>query len=151
MSITWHLKLSLPRRLYKTSSFAFIASFIKISIVYVKKKEVEIWGEGHCCYLVAKSCLTFCDAMNCSTPGFPVFTVSLSLLKLMFTGSVMPFNQLSLSSPSPLALNLSQHHGLFQWVGCLHQVAKILELQLQHQSSNEYSELIANGRNCGNK
>ena len=39
-----------------------------------------------------------------------------------------------LSSPSPPAFNLSQHQGLFQWVGSLHQVAKVLELQLQHQS-----------------
>ena len=39
-----------------------------------------------------------------------------------------------LSSPSPLALNLSQHQGLFQWVSSLHQVAKVLEFQLQHQS-----------------
>ena len=35
---------------------------------------------------------------------------------------------------SPPALNLSQHQGVFQWVGSLHQVAKVLELQLQHQS-----------------
>ena len=39
-----------------------------------------------------------------------------------------------LSSPSPPALNLSQHQGLFQWVGSLYQVAKVLEFQLQHQS-----------------
>ena len=39
-----------------------------------------------------------------------------------------------LSSPSPPALNLSQHQGLFQWVSSSHQVAKILELQLQHHS-----------------
>ena len=39
-----------------------------------------------------------------------------------------------LSSPSSLALNLSQHQGLFQWICSLHQVAKVLELQLQHQS-----------------
>ena len=39
-----------------------------------------------------------------------------------------------LSSPSPLAFNLSQHQGLFQWVTSLHQVAKLLEFQLQHQS-----------------
>ena len=38
-----------------------------------------------------------------------------------------------LSSPSPPALNLSQHQGLLQWVGSLHQVAKVLEFQLQHQ------------------
>ena len=39
-----------------------------------------------------------------------------------------------LSSPSPPAFYLSQHQGLFQWVGSLHQVANIMELQLQHQS-----------------
>ena len=39
-----------------------------------------------------------------------------------------------LSSPSPPALNLSQHQGLFQWVSSSHQVVKVLELQLQHQS-----------------
>ena len=39
-----------------------------------------------------------------------------------------------LSSPSPPALNLSQRQGLFKWVSSLHQVAKILEFQLQHQS-----------------
>ena len=39
-----------------------------------------------------------------------------------------------LSSPSPLAFNLSQHQGLFQWVSSSYQVVKVLELQLQHQS-----------------
>ena len=61
-------------------------------------------------------------------------SISLSLLKLMSIESVMPSIHLILSSPSPLALNLSQHQGLFQLVNSLHQVAKILELQLQHQS-----------------
>ena len=37
------------------------------------------------------------------------------------------------SFPSPSVLNLSQHQGLFQWVSSLHQVAKVLEYQLQHQ------------------
>ena len=39
-----------------------------------------------------------------------------------------------LSSPSPPALNLSQHQGLFKWVSPSHQVAKVLEFQLQPQS-----------------
>ena len=39
-----------------------------------------------------------------------------------------------LSFPSPLAFNLSQHQGLFQWVSSSHQLAKVLELQLQHWS-----------------
>ena len=39
-----------------------------------------------------------------------------------------------LSSPSPPAPNPSQHQGLFQWLNSSHQVAKVLEFQLQHQS-----------------
>ena len=48
-----------------------------------------------------------------------------------------------LSSPSPPALNLSQHQGLFQWVSSSHQVAKVLRFQLQHQSSNEHPRLTS--------
>ena len=55
--------------------------------------------------------------------------------KPMFIESMMPSNHLILlSSPSPSALNLCQHQGLFKWVSSLHQVAKVLEFQLQHQS-----------------
>ena len=61
-------------------------------------------------------------------------TNSRSLLKLMFIESVIPSKHLILSSPSPLIFNLSQHQGLFQWVSSSHQVAKVLEFQLQHQS-----------------
>ena len=39
----------------------------------------------------------------------------------------------SLLSPSPLALSLSQHEGLFQWISSSHQMARVLELQFQHQ------------------
>ena len=57
-------------------------------------------------------------------------TNSQSLPKLMSIESVMLSNHLILSSPSPPALNLSQHQGLFQWVNTLHVVAKVLEFQL---------------------
>ena len=50
-------------------------------------------------------------------------------------------NPLSFSSPS--AFNLSQHQGLFQWVGSLYQVDKVLKLQLQQHPSNECSGLIS--------
>ena len=62
------------------------------------------------------------------------FTNSQNLLKLMSIVSVMPSNHLTLFPLSLFALNLSQHQDLFQWVGSLHQVAKVLELQFQHQS-----------------
>ena len=63
------------------------------------------------------------------------FTTSWSLLKLTsieLVDAIQPSHPLS--SPSPPAFNLSQKQGLFQWVGSSHQVAKVLELQLQHQS-----------------
>ena len=59
---------------------------------------------------------------------------SSSLLKLLSIESVISSNHLILKSPSPLAFSLSQHHGLFQGVNSSHQVSKVLELQLQHQS-----------------
>ena len=59
---------------------------------------------------------------------------SWSLPKLMSIESVMPSNYPILCCPlSPPAFNLSQYQDLFQWVGSSHQVAKVLELQLQHQ------------------
>ena len=55
-----------------------------------------------------------------------------SLLKLISIELMMPSNHLI---PSPPAPNPSQHQGLFQWVNLSHEVAKVLEFQLQHQSS----------------
>ena len=53
--------------------------------------------------------------MDCSMPGFPVFTISRNLLKLMSIELVMQSNHLILlSSPSPPAFNFSQHQNLFQ-------------------------------------
>ena len=51
---------------------------------------------------------------------------------LFISDAIQPSHPLKPSSPS--ALNLSQHQRLFQWVSCSHQMTKILELQLQHQS-----------------
>ena len=73
--------------------------------------------------------------MDCSTPGFPVLHHLLEPAQthVHWVGDAIqpacPF-----SSPSPPAFCLSQYRGLFQWVSFLHQVAEILELQLQHQS-----------------
>ena len=61
-------------------------------------------------------------------------TNSWSWLQLIFLESVMPSNHLILSSPFPPTFSLSQHQGLFLWVGSSHQVTKVLEFQLQHQS-----------------
>ena len=94
------------------------------------------------CCSVAQSCPTLCDPMDCSTPGFPVHY---HLLELAHTyihwvgDAIQPSHPMS--SPSPPAFKCSQYQGVFQWVNSLHQVAKVLELQFQHQSFQEYSEL----------
>ena len=84
---------------------------------------------------VSQSCLTLCDPMNHSTPGFSVHH-QLPEFTQTHVDWVSDAIQTShpLLSTSPPALNLSQHQGLFKWVNSLHQVAKVLEFQLQHQS-----------------
>ena len=91
----------------------------------------------NCCYCcsVTQSCLTLCDPMDCSTPGLLVHhqLPGLAQTHVHWVGdAIQPSHPLS--SPSPPAFNLSQHQGLFQWVSSSHQVAKVLELELQHQS-----------------
>ena len=81
------------------------------------------------------SCVRLCDPMHCSTPGFPVHHQHLELTQThvhQVGDTIQPSHPLS--SPFPPAFNLSQHQGLFKWVSSLHQVAKVLEFQLQHQS-----------------
>ena len=84
---------------------------------------------------LAQSCPILCDPMDCSTPGSPVHHQPLELTQThvhKVGGAIQPSHPLS--SPSPLAFNLSQHQGLFERVSSSHQVAKVLEFQLQHQS-----------------
>ena len=76
---------------------------------------------------VAQSCLTLCEPMDCSTPGFPVHH-QLPEFTQTHGDAIQPAHPLL--SPSPPALNPSQHQGLFKWVSSLYQVAKILEFQL---------------------
>ena len=83
---------------------------------------------------VAQSCPTLWDPMNRSIPGLPVhhqLPESTQIHVHCVSDAIQPSH--TLSSPSPPALNLSQQ-GLFKWVGSPHQVAKVLEFQLQHQS-----------------
>ena len=84
---------------------------------------------------VAQSCLTLCDPMDCSMPGFPVHQQLPELTQTHVHpvgDAIQPSHPLL--SPSPPAFNLSQHQGLFKWVSSSHQIAKVLELQLEHQS-----------------
>ena len=83
---------------------------------------------------VAQLCLTLCDTMDCSMPGFPVHQELPELAQThvpWVSDAIQPSHLLL--SPSP-TFNISQNQGLFQWINSLHQAAKLLELQLQHQS-----------------
>ena len=73
--------------------------------------------------------------MDCSTPGLPVHhqLPELTQTHVHWVGDAIQPSQ-PLLSPSPPTFNLSQQQGLFKWVSSSHQVAKVLELQLQHQS-----------------
>ena len=83
---------------------------------------------------VAQSYPILCDSMGCNMPGFLVHHQLLEAAQThvhWVSDAIQPSHPLSY--PSPPAFNLSQHQGLFKWVSSSHQVAKVLELQLQHQ------------------
>ena len=72
--------------------------------------------------------------LDCSTPGLPVHhqLPEFTQTHVQRVGdAIQPSHPRSSPSPAP---NPSQHQGLFQWVNSLHEVAKLLEFQLQHQS-----------------
>ena len=82
--------------------------------------------------------------MDCSTPGLPVHHQLHEFTQThvhWVNDGIQPLHPLF--SPFTPAFNLSQHQGLFQLVSSSHQVAKVLEFQLQHQSFHEYSGLIS--------
>ena len=92
------------------------------------------WFRPCCCCSVAKLCPALCNPMDFSMLGSPVlhYLAELAQTHAHQVGDVIQPSH-PLSSPSPPAFNLSQHQGLFQWVSSSHQVAKVLEIQLQHQ------------------
>ena len=88
------------------------------------------------CFLsVTQSYPTLWDPMDCSIPDLPVHhqLPEFTQTDVHWVGNTIQLSHL-VSYPSPPALNLSQYQGLFKWVSSLHQVAKILEFQLQYQS-----------------
>ena len=127
------------------SPFSLQCLGIFTDLYHEEKKSVGLCGE---CWVsctvwtlvVAVVVQSLSHVLLFATPGTAArqaslsFTVSRSLLKLVYIESVMPSKHFILSSSSPPTVNLSQHQDLFQWVSSSHQVAKGLEFQLQHQS-----------------
>ena len=96
---------------------------------------------------VAQSCPTLFDPMNHSTPGLPVRHQLPEFIQThghWVGDAIQPSHPLS--SPSPPAPNPSQHQSIFQWVNSLHEVAKILQFQIQHHSlqRNPRADLLQN-------
>ena len=123
---TRELEIVLPN-IYGTSPISLNSCYA----AYITHSDTNIFSS------VAQSCPILCNPMDCSTPGFPVHRrlVEHQLDQThvhRVSDAIQPSHPLS--SPSPPAFNLSQHQDLFQWVNSSHQVAKVLELQPQHQS-----------------
>src|SRR5574342_210265 len=96
---------------------------------------------------VTQSCPTLCDPMNRSMPGLPVHHQLPEFTQThvhRVSDAIQPSHPLS--SPSPPAPNPSQHQSLFQGVNSSHEVAKVLEFQLQHHSlqRNPRADLLQN-------
>ena len=121
MNKTWNLKRKNSWLMYIPFIFpSFFSSYNSNSVQFSS---------------VAQSCQTPCNPMDCSTPGIPVHHQPLAFIQThvhWVSDAIQPSHPLS--APSPLTFNLSQHQGLFKWVSSSHQVAKVLEFQLQHQS-----------------
>ena len=88
----------------------------------------------HCSVTQSLGLVGLCSSMDCSKPGFPVLHYLPEFAQThvhWVSDAIQPSH--SLLSPSSFALSLSQHQGLFQWVGSFHQVVKVLKVELQHQ------------------
>ena len=84
---------------------------------------------------ITQCCLTLCNPIDWGRLGFSVHHQLPEFAQTHIhwvSDAIQPSHPLS--SPSRIAFNPSQHHSLFQWVSSSHQVAKVLKLQLQHQS-----------------
>ena len=117
---------SFTRKRKVTQRLSFSATSKQLRLK--KKKSLLLWNSVQFSS-VAQSCLTLWD----TTRGLPVHHQFPELTQThvhWVSDAIQPSHPLS--SPSPSTFKLFQHQDLFQWVSSLHQVAKVLELQLQH-------------------
>ena len=111
----------------------------KIIVDMFIKKKIQFSPLAH--WLIR---VRLCGPTDCSTPGLPVhhqFPVFTQTHVRWISDAIQPSHPLS--SPSPPTFSLSQHQGLSKWISSSHQVAKVLQFQLQHPASREYSGLIS--------
>ena len=141
-TIQWHQNSPMAQKVVKIAYFylniyiiSFCTPLLTIKISQHKWKKFSALLSVIQFRSVAQSCPTLCDPINHSTPGLPVHQQLLEFTQTHVhqVGDAIQTSH-PLSSPSPPAHNPSQHQGLFQWVNSSHQVAKVLEFQLQYQS-----------------
>ena len=139
---TWEFQLNFQDYLDTVVS-TFIQNYTEVSLAPIIECVMTDFARNHsyncsliqqypfCGCSVAMLCLTLCNSMNCSTPGFPIlfYLLELAQTHVHWNSDAIQLLHL-LPSPSPPALNLSQYQGFFQWVISSHQVAKVLEVQL---------------------
>ena len=136
---TWNSSADIP----SPPLALFIVILLKACLTLDSRMSDSMWMITQTSYLghsvqfisVSQLCLTFCDPTDCSMPCFPVHHQLPELAQTHIhwvSDAIQPSHPLL--SPSPPAFNLSQLQGIFKWVSSLHQVAKVLEFQLQHQS-----------------
>ena len=124
------LKKESERTRYNLRIYSQYTQLLRVTIKNIKRTSSSVQFSS-----VAQSCLTLCDPMDCSMPGFPVHHQLPQFTQThvhQVGDAIQPSHPLS--SPSPPTFNLFHHQGLFQGVSSSHQVAKVLEFQLQHQS-----------------
>ena len=125
-----HWGCGLPRGMGRSPQFLFFKNY----------KNIFLFSS------VTQSCPTFCDPMDCRTPGLPVHhqLPEFTQTHVHWVGdAIQPSHPLS--SPSPPTFNHSQHQGLFQWVSSFPQVAKVLEFQFQPQSPMNIQDWFPSG------
>ena len=138
------IKYVCPWRLQTTLVRALVLKALSVCLCAVVQGDSFLHGRSLCWVKntdvlqfssITQSCPTLCNPMNHNTPGLPVHhqLPEFTQTHVHRVGdAIQPSHPLSFSSPS--APKPSQHQGLFQWVNSSHEVAKVLEFQLQHQS-----------------
>ena len=116
----------LSKMMLKINREKFKINFSKIFIISRYLKLLTQFSS------VTQLCMTFCNPMDCSKPGFPAL-LELTQIHVHRVGNDIQAAH-PLSFPSPPAFSLSHHQSLFKWISSSHQVAKILDFQLQQQS-----------------
>ena len=131
----YSLSLSFRISIVQNLTFTVISGTSRFICVYFKTIAIVVQLLSHI--------WLFKTPWTTAHQAFLSFTISWSLLKLMSIESVMPSNHLILCHPSSLALNLSQHQGLFQELALRIRWPRYWSFSISIRASNEYSGLIS--------